>query len=281
MLIVCCGMQRSFSTLLYQIVGELLHWENGLGVNYEHYHHEIDVSQGLHFIKTHDKERDILDVEKKYIFSYRDIRDVFASYHSSHQYFGPKIAVVSPAIIQKMLENSDYFTRKQGTLSFKYEDFLGKEQEIIKAISEFICINANIEHIFDKVNFRHQKEICDHLKYPTPLTMHVPYHLSDGRIGKYEEFLTPFEIEFINASCYDWLINNGYTVRNRSSVDDVLTRYNALVTQQESSLYDLFGKNWERVYNLPCNSGFRSLFPQPAVIRPGYVIFFKEFDHAT
>jgi len=199
--ILIAGMGRSGSTVLYNIIRELLLMNEknvycALDGKYSH-----DKEQPFNLVKTHYdiKFKDWSDI---IITTKRDIRDVISSfkqYNSSYNKGGAKQWTNAFLNWYNLWEfDSDY--------EFIYEDFINDEEKIINDLSNLIGIkNFDMSLIKDKI-------ISLKSNNNNNETLMTLKHISNtkGRINSYKEILSSSEINIINNIAKEWLDKHNY-----------------------------------------------------------------------
>ena len=206
--IIVCGMARSGSTLLYNYLRQ------GLGVNqgeYTYLRSEEDVasfilscSQDKEVIKIHHYSPLFLkkcqeDKSNQIIFSYRDLRDVSASF------------------VQKGWVNSlDEFLRyKLSSLVVVCSIYYASD--LVRKISYQALIDFDLHQVFDSLGltqevnevkdnlsaeFNVEKWIVDGVNKVNPLSGYHDNHINDPRPGKYSKLFTKKELDFLMYNSY-------------------------------------------------------------------------------
>ena len=224
-------MYRSGSTFLYNMVRELKKHHN---------------KQEWKLHKVHEGWSDIpkgsQDVS---IYSYRDVRDVIASfcykYNMNFETFliherktipfikwiidyDQKIKSICANNVS-LYKNVSSSITKSGLqvvfpiyriLNLKYEDcILGNPISTYNAVSGFLGVSQlyNIE-LSEQLCLERQKKKIQNLKQHDVETEYWPNHIKDGKANKYKNIFTDEEIKLINSNQYikNYLKNNGYEI---------------------------------------------------------------------
>ena len=213
--ICCCGNYRSGSTLIYMIASNLLKAAGCQNYELTKLHEQWMLSK-----KTNN------DI---FIYSYRDVRDVMASFcqkdkcdfntfrdHSG----GERHDVVE--FIKFMIRYDEsvrhfHHEKPNHCLILRYEtEIIGKTYELVEKIRKFISIPDNVwsAKIAEKFSFEKNKEFAVNLSELDQTTKLHPNHLKDGKIAKYNEVFKKEEIDQMNGDpkISNWLIKNGYKI---------------------------------------------------------------------
>lgn len=227
MVVCCAGMYRSASTLTYNITKNIIERENlGNCLAYPNIR-DID-SKNIIVCKCHDLDEkwDIAKEEywKKFfcIYSYRDIRDVIASFcvwrnmtldafdfqgHSVH------------SLISWLLDLDEKWRSSPNLLLIKYSDYLPYQKREIVKLSRKIASFLNIcpsEQTYIEIaktfNINTVKDFCDNLEEGDKSTLLNPRHVSDGKRGKWKQFTEKEKHKYFysNVRLMEWLRENNY-----------------------------------------------------------------------
>lgn len=202
--ILIAGMGRSGSTVIFNIVKELLYSK------YDdiYFSHEFDFNEKLckdiNLLKTHSKDYgnwpDII------ITTRRDLRDVLSSFKQFHKsYTSGKINEWVTLFMnwhQQWVDKTDY--------EVIYEKYIRDKSTIIKDISNIIGITDYSEiDIIEKIdNLKNVKNIKG--KFDKSTLIHPNHITNKGKIGSYKTTLTDNEIKVVNEIAGEWLKKYGY-----------------------------------------------------------------------
>lgn len=230
MLIVVCGMKRSGSTLIWQILHSLLSDDPRLRFERKIPQSEFKAlasdNQQLAMIKVHYRKR--LDVshfptsEGQYLYSYRDVRDVVASLfrkarlRQGHPDRG-RINAVRHA--QREIAGFYHWQQYSNLWIGRYENFLGNTPDLISELAGRLEIPVTPERILEICGYvdlaMQQARVVQLVDSPrSDSTRITNNHITDGRIGSWRETLTKDEIDGIEQVASDWLIANGYSIED-------------------------------------------------------------------
>jgi len=217
-------MHRSGSTLQYQIAkslcearGPLIAHDGWNDTPVESSHDNAET----HIVKIHwpnrNLERSLNQENCRYIYSYRDERDVLASFQSKGVTLGEEN---TRKTVNEEMAAYRVFTSRTHVLTTRYEDFVSRVPDLIEQIGGYLGFEVGAEERDDlaaqldlNVQRNRVKELSKHtdsnvLCKETRLTRN---HVGDARSGKWPEVLAPEIAELANELARDWLSERGYT----------------------------------------------------------------------
>ncbi len=128
--VICCGLERSGSTLSYLLVRDLMEQFYSPVVLYRNWFQNIWIKEGIfesntnYVVKTHPQTDDKSWLYKKheaiFICTYRDLRDITASWMQCGK-MGTSGGMVN--FVNRTLRNWKYWGAKKNVHKFKYELF--------------------------------------------------------------------------------------------------------------------------------------------------------------
>ena len=229
--IFCGGMYRSGSSLQYNIASEIIErLKIGTREKYYPIHEEYfknKFNEDYKTFKSHilskEIEEEIKNNNAYVLLTYRDIRDVMASWQKKNNLIftvedGLKWAGNTIRTFQKW-EN---ISCKKKLIS-KYEIFSGNIKKEVARISEFIGFDIEnkiadkIEEILKVENLNKrleslsndQIEVDNNLSWDKKTLIHLN-HFHDGSIGKYKNELDIELQKMVKKEFNSWLCNHGY-----------------------------------------------------------------------
>ncbi len=229
--IFCGGMYRSGSTLQYNIASEIIE-RLGVGSREKYYPiHEIyfknKLNKDLKTFKSHllskEIEEQIRNNNAYVLLTYRDIRDVMASWQKKNNFiFEVADGLKWARSTINSFEKWENLSCKRKLIS-KYEIFTLDIKQEVNSISEFIGFDIDkktIDEVADNVmveKFKKrlenlsidQLEVDNNLSWDQKTLIHLD-HFQDGRIGKYKKELSKELQELTTKEFNSWLVDHGY-----------------------------------------------------------------------
>jgi hypothetical protein len=198
--IICAGCHRSGSTWLYNAV-RLIAKSTGKEV-YACFAttYDADNPAEIHVVKCHNFHKFLQDVDLVFTTK-RDLRDIAASAHRRGLITFKDVLPYLHRII-----NLEYKPWRQYTsLEIPYEELVEDKKAYIKKLSEIMEIQVNVDEIHEAI-----ENLAIPEKEFDPITQLHPNHITDGRVGSYQETLPEAVQKRINEEFYMWLKQNKY-----------------------------------------------------------------------
>lgn len=233
MLILVCGMQRSGSTLHYQIAKELverLGAGSGLGWSWDLVTPELTRKGAARsVVKVHspcEPHERALDRDRvQMLYSYRDLRDSMASLIQKR---GPLEPDAFAWNVRDALDSYAHFTRAGRVLISRYEDFTRDIAGEVERIGAFLGLSASAslrDELVRGLDLDAQRRRIASVEWregqawdPGSLLHHN--HIRDGAVGKWRTVLTPEQVATIHAMAGPWLVERGYATEAEVGVSE-------------------------------------------------------------
>lgn len=220
--IVVCGMPRSGSTLLFNILREIVRIDldksDGFFTTDKQYALVIKSERSYIVKKTHNLSWIIIKRIKKKksigFFTHRDIRDIFVSmmqigwikdFKTFLNYHLPRI--INIALIYAGVKNMHIYS---------YEQLINNKIEILKNLQTILNIKLDENSIakilkktsIDETNKKVSK-LAKNQEYDPSSHIHRN-HIRDAKIGKWKDKLTEYQIKLINLRTKKYLTYFNY-----------------------------------------------------------------------
>ncbi|MEM8544608.1 MAG: sulfotransferase domain-containing protein [Cyanobacteria bacterium P01_H01_bin.119] len=250
MLIFCCGLMRSGSTVQYKITESLVQ-KLGKGKGYGWLPHienreelfslatEKD-ADNYYIVKIHGYSPHFGDLiaqnQAKAIYVYRDLRDVVASFMSwrATDFNG----VIRERWIEKVLKDSQNWESLPDIHISQYETLIGDLRGEVSRIADYIGLDVSediIEQVADECSIQKTKQKMQAmektgLNLDTKSILHKN-HIKSGKAKSYLGELTPAQIAFVEAKSALWMNAHTYDLDYRNPVYRQLQSLKAIVDQ--------------------------------------------------
>jgi hypothetical protein len=237
MWVFCCGMQRSASTLQFQIAAELVE-RAGLGervgwVRPEQFPRLLDKhgSDGKwkvfkNHVCTPEMAAEFERGAAIGIYSYRDVRDVMASVMRKYRATFDKIW--DGGFLESCLDNYRRWTSLPGVLVSKYEEVMADLPSEVQRIAAHIGLpvdRGTAARIAASYTRDRQLERIDRSRkgpdlqrgtlpdvFFDPHTLLHTDHITSGETGGWKTMLSPDQAALIEAHARGWLLGHGYAL---------------------------------------------------------------------
>lgn len=216
--IVVCGMKRSGSTLLFNLIKEIT---NKIGNDRDTYFNDendyirlLNYEDYRYISKTHSYvpfvARRIKNGYTRGFFSHRDIRDVIVSLMQKGWVENIDHWLKTDQL-EILINNSILWASVKNITIISYEELIKNGKDVIISIAKQVNINLtndDINNILEKVSIKNTKKTIDSIKgnneYDVKTQLHQN-HIFDGKIGKWKKILTEEQISIINKRSNNFL----------------------------------------------------------------------------
>lgn len=240
MWIFCCGMQRSGSTLQFQITAQLVEEaELGTRVEWVRAEHFPELRQkyagypGWKVLKHHMCTEEMTAEFRRHnasgVYIFRDLRDVCVS--TMRKYSMSFEHLWDSGFLANCLRQCQLWTSLPRMLVSRYEDVVRDTpreveriathlgvtlapQRYVQIASEY-AVTRQLQRIEDAQRAgRLQQGFADVL-YDPHTNLHTN-HIYSGEIGRWKEVLSAEQVAFIESETHDWLVAHGYQLTQSS-----------------------------------------------------------------
>lgn len=234
MWVFCCGMQRSGSTLQFQIAAHLVEMANKgerqewvgpeeLVSLLQKYQNESRVKVIKTHVYTDHIEHEFRQPTTKGVYCYRDIRDVVVSFmHKENKGF-------NETWVKRRVENNlqwyENWNKLPNMLVSRYEDMtqnLAREVQRIAQHLDISIVPEQAEEIAALYTIEKQREVISKavqesrledapggVKFDPHTLLHTN-HIHSGAIGGWKSILTAEQAAFVEQLAGKWLVEHGY-----------------------------------------------------------------------
>ncbi len=234
MWIFCCGMQRSGSTLQFQITSRLVE-DAGLGKRVEwtkpdrfnKLRKKYAAEEGWKVFKNHNctekMEREFHRQNAIGVYTYRDLRDVYVSTMRKNDVTFEQLWKAK--FLEQCLRQYQQWTSLPRVLTSKYETMLVDLPGEVARIAAHLGLRvdaAKCRQIAEEHDLERQKERIEEAKksgrlkhgyanaYFDPDTNLHTNHIHSGEVGGWKRVLSDDQVSKIEILGGDWLVANGY-----------------------------------------------------------------------
>ena len=236
MLIFCCGMMRSGSTVQYQIVTELIESRNlGISIGWISQFNATAAKiledaarrdDKMIVLKTHHYTAEAASLHErglaKMIYSYRDLRDVVVSL--GHQFYDSPEEVLSGSTVSRLLRNDYRWRHLPDILVSRYESIVDELPKEVLRIAHHLNISLTAQQaasIADKFSLARQRQRIGQLQLPSapeaaniydPVNQLHPGHIQSATVGQWQSVLSSSQVTALESAILSWLVDRGYLV---------------------------------------------------------------------
>jgi hypothetical protein len=234
--VFCCGMQRSGSTLQFQIAARLVE-DAGLGRRVEwveprrfpELRAKYASQDGFKVFKNHvctdEMAAEFARGDAVGIYSYRDVRDVFVSNMSKYSSRFDQFWYAG--FLETTLQNYQRWTGLPRVLVSRYESMVQDLPGEVRRIASHLGLAVDAEacrRIADEYSMEKQKERIERFskggalvdgyagaRYDPESMLHTD-HIQGGRVGGWQGKLSDREVALLESAAGDWLREHGYAL---------------------------------------------------------------------
>lgn len=247
MLVFCCGMMRSGSTVQYQIATELIESQNlGMSIGWISQFNAVAAKiledaarrdDKTIVLKTHHYTPEAASLHQrglaKMIYSYRDLRDVVVSL--GRQFYTSPEEVLSGSTLSRLLKNDYSWHQLPDILVSRYENIVNRLPEEVLKIADYLNIDLTTQqaaNIADKFSLERQRERVSQIhstdtdtrdtstqnstpknsntQKHDPVSQLHPGHISSAATGQWQTVLSAAQATEIENAALSWLVSRGY-----------------------------------------------------------------------
>jgi hypothetical protein len=235
MWVFCCGMQRSGSTLQFQLTAHLVEAAR-LGRRVEwvrpgdfpNLRDQLAPEPGWKVFKIHvctpEMAAEFNRNNAMGVHTYRDLRDVFVSTMRKYQQTFEDL--MAGGFLALCLEQHQQWTGLPRVLATKYEDMIANLPAEVERLAAHLgiavgadtCRQIAEEHSIDRQRARIEESartgdlregILKGMFYNPVTNLHTN-HIHEGAVGAWAHVLSPAQVQRLEAEAGDWLVEHGY-----------------------------------------------------------------------
>lgn len=192
--ILICGLNRSGSTLLYNLVYEIIKFNNnelkGFFYDYQDFKQSLNLFNNYKVIKTHEYEYEFNFLLKngwRGYFTSRNILDILAS-HIQKGWILDLDSFLDSNTIDRWVSKSKLYLNNSNVKFVKYEDMISDKKLLIKKISNDLSVKLSANQILEIDNLT----AVDSMNLSQNLDENLLHknHINSPNLGKWKEIFT-------------------------------------------------------------------------------------------
>ena len=246
MIIFCCGLMRSGSTLQYKLTQTLVEkLDKGCGLGWlpsiqnrdDAFHRATETDRDSYYIvKIHGYNPDFGDLimrdRARAIYVYRDMRDVVTSFMSWKKWSFDR--VMRDKWIEKVMRDSKNWESLEQIHISQYEVLMQNLEDEVLKIAHHLGLEIGkdlAKEVAEECSIDRQKKQTELMKskqekIDSQQILHQN-HISSGKSQRWRQELSAAEVAYIEQKSSSWLLSHGYDLAYPNSVSRSLLAWQA------------------------------------------------------
>lgn len=215
--IVVCGMQRSGSTLLYNLIAKMIETKVKPGQGFFYYSHDYveKINQPNYFFlrKTHNYtvflKRRIKNKSSLAFYSHRNLLDVLSS-HKQKEWIKDVTSFVENGLLDQKVSEAILYGKLKNIILIPYQDLFLNKPMVVQKIAKLLNISlteSEVQQLVEATSIAKTKAKMSQLVFENQgenlvnhnTGLHIN-HIADPTPDKWKEVLTTNEIDLIKSS---------------------------------------------------------------------------------